>query len=182
MKTLTMLLLATLATGCAASTTTRLKLPELKTVPHVDLTRYVGTWYDIASFPQRFQRGCTGTTATYTLRSDGTIEVLNRCRDRALDGRERVAKGRARVVDRSTNSKLKVSFFRPFWGDYWIIDLGPDYEYAVVGHPGRDYLWILSRTPVMDAAMYEGILDRLRQQGYDVTRLNRTLQPQPSPQ
>ena len=163
--------------GCATSTTTRLGLPELRTVPHVDLERYVGTWYDIASFPQRFQRGCTGTTATYTIQGDGKIEVLNRCRDGSLAGKERTARGRARVVDRSTNAKLKVSFFRPFWGDYWIVDLGPNYEYAVVGHPSRDYLWILSRTPTIDSAVYEGILGRLREQGYEVERLNRTLQP-----
>jgi apolipoprotein D and lipocalin family protein len=178
MRTRATVLLSALAmAGCATSTTTRLRLAELRTVPHVDLERYVGTWYDIASFPQRFQRGCTGTTATYTIRPDGKIDVVNRCRDRSLTGKERVAKGRARVVDRSTNAKLKVSFFRPFWGDYWIIDLGPSYEYAVVGHPGRDYLWILSRKPTMDSAVYEGILGRLREQGYEVERLERTLQP-----
>jgi apolipoprotein D and lipocalin family protein len=178
MRTRATVLLGTLAmVGCATSTTTRLRLGELRTVPHVDLERYVGTWYDIASFPQRFQRGCTGTTATYAIRADGMIDVLNRCRDGSLTGKERLARGRARVVDRSTNAKLKVSFFRPFWGDYWIIDLGPSYEYAVVGHPGRDYLWILSRTPTMDGAVYEGILGRLREQGYEVQRLNRTLQP-----
>jgi apolipoprotein D and lipocalin family protein len=164
------------AIGCAMTTTTRLNLPELRTVPHVDLDRYLGTWYDIASFPQRFQRGCTGTTAAYTLRGDGQIDVLNRCRRGSLTAQESLAKGRARVVDRRTNAKLKVSFFRPFWGDYWIIDLGPDYEYAVVGHPSRDYLWILSRTPTMDGALYEGILGRLREQGYEVERLNRTQQ------
>jgi apolipoprotein D and lipocalin family protein len=164
------------AIGCGVTTTTRLSLPELRTVPHVDLDRYLGTWYDIASFPQRFQRGCTGTTATYTLRSDGQIDVLNRCRKGSLTAKESVARGRARVVDRTTNAKLKVSFFRPFWGDYWIIDLGANYEYAVVGHPSRDYLWILSRTRTMDDAVYERILGRLREQGYEVQRLNRTQQ------
>ena len=178
MKTRATVLLGVLAmAGCATSTTKRLGLAELRTVQHVDLARYVGTWYDIASFPQRFQRGCTGTSATYTIRSDGGVDVLNRCRDGSLIGKERLARGRARVVDRSTNAKLKVSFFRPFWGDYWIIDLGPDYEYAVVGHPGRDYLWILSRTPTIAPAVYDGILERLREQGYEVERLNRTLQP-----
>ncbi len=162
--------------GCATTTTTRLNLPELRTVSHVDLDRYLGTWYDIASFPQRFQRGCTGTTATYTLRGDGQIDVLNRCKRGSLTGKESLAKGRARVVDRTTNAKLKVSFFRPFWGDYWIIDLGANYEYAVVGHPSRDYLWILGRTPTMDGPVYEGILGRLREQGYEVERLNRTQQ------
>jgi len=169
------------AAGCATTTTARLHLSPLQTVPRVDLNRYLGTWHEIAAFPQRFQRGCTGSTATYALREDGRIDVLNRCRRGSLDGEERVARGRARVVDRATNAKLKVSFFRPFWGDYWIIDLGADYEYAVVGHPSRDYLWILSRTPTMDAAVYQGIVARLRAQGYEVERLNRTLQPGSGP-
>ena len=149
----------------------------LQTVPSVDLSRYVGTWYEIASYPQRFQKGCTGTTATYTMRPDGQIDVLNRCSRDSLNGRVTVARGRAKVVDKSTNAKLKVSFFWPFWGDYWIIDLGQDYEYAVVGHPKRKYLWVLSRTPAMDALVYEGILERLRAQGYDTTHLVRTVQP-----
>ncbi len=175
---LTKLLLGALAiAGCAPTTTARLHLPPLQTVPRVDLNRYLGTWYEIAAFPQSFQRGCTGSTAKYTLRDDGEIDVLNRCRKGSLDGEQKLAKGRARVVDRATNAKLEVSFFRPFWGDYWIIELGRDYEYAVVGHPSRDYLWILSRTPTMDASLYDGIIVRLRSQGYEIERLNRTLQP-----
>jgi apolipoprotein D and lipocalin family protein len=166
--------LATLA-GCTTNTTERLELPPLQTVAHVDLARYVGTWYEIASFPQSFQRGCVATTATYTIRADGDIDVLNRCRKDALDGKEKSALGRARVVDRATNAKLEVSFFRPFWGDYWIVDLGTDYDYAVVGHPGRDYLWILGRAPTMPETTYEGILARLKAQGYDTSRLKRTL-------
>jgi apolipoprotein D and lipocalin family protein len=162
--------------GCSASTTERLRLPPLETVPHVDLARYAGTWYEIASFPQSFQRGCVATTATYTPRGDGDIDVLNRCRKESLDGEEKSALGRAKVVDSTTNAKLEVSFFRPFWGDYWIIDLGADYEHAVVGHPGRDYLWILSRAPKMSEATYEGILARLKAKGYDTSRLKRTLQ------
>lgn len=169
------------AAGCATTTTARLNLPPLQTVPHVDLNRYLGTWYEIAAFPQSFQKGCTGSTANYTLRDNGEIDVLNDCRKGSLGGEAKVAKGRARVVDRTTNAKLEVSFFRPFWGDYWIIDLGADYEYAVVGHPSRDYLWILSRTPTMDAAVYDGIVVRLRAQGYEVERLKRTLQPASSP-
>jgi apolipoprotein D and lipocalin family protein len=165
-----------LAAGCATSTTERLGLPPLETVAHVDLSRYVGTWYEIASFPQRFQRGCTATTATYTLREDGDVDVLNRCRKGSLDGEERSARGRARVVDRATNAKLEVSFFRPFWGDYWIVDLADDYAYAVVGHPGRDYLWILARAPTMPEATYRSILARLQAQGYETSRLVRTLQ------
>lgn len=169
-----------LAVGCGTSTTERLDLPPLEAVAHVDLSRYLGTWYEIASFPQRFQRGCTGTTAKYTLRDDGDIDVLNRCRKGSLDGEEVSALGRARVVDRVSNAKLKVSFFRPFWGGYWIIDLAEDYSYAVVGHPGRDYLWILSRTPVMADATYQDIVAGLGGQGYETSRLVRTLQGPPS--
>jgi len=169
------------AAGCASTTTERLHLPVLETVAHVDLGRYLGTWYEIASFPQSFQRGCTGTTASYTLRDDGELDVTNRCRLGSLEGEEKVALGRARLVDRATNAKLEVSFFRPFWGPYWIVDLAPDYSYAVVGHPGRDYLWILSRTPTMSEATYQEIVTRLRAQGYDTSRLVRTLQGPSTP-
>lgn len=164
------------AVGCAATTTERLGLPPLEAVAQVDLARYTGTWYEIARFPQRFQRGCTGSTATYAPRDDGDIDVLNRCLIDSLDGEEKTASGRARVVDRSTNAKLEVSFFRPFWGDYWIIDLAEDYSYAVVGHPSRDYLWILSRTAAMAEATYLGIVTRLAAQGYETERLVRTPQ------
>jgi apolipoprotein D and lipocalin family protein len=166
-----------LLSACATSTTDRLRLPPLKTVERVELDRYTGTWFEIASFPQSFQRGCTATSATYTARKDGELDVLNRCRKDALDGEEKSAKGRARVVDRTSNARLEVSFFRPFWGDYWIIDLDPGYQYAVVGHPNRDYLWILSRSRAMPEATYQGILGRLRAQGYETDRLVRTLQP-----
>ena len=182
MRLLPLLFLCLAAAACGASTTKRLRLPELRTVAQVDLGRYLGHWYEIASFPQSFQRGCTASTATYTPRPDGQIDVLNRCRLNSVDGPEKAARGRARVVDKATNAKLEVSFFRPFWGDYWIVDLGADYEYAVVGHPSRDYLWILSRTPVMEPQVYDGIVARLAAQGYETKRLVRTAQPaQPSP-
>ena len=150
-------------------------LPPLQTVSHVDLSRYMGRWYEIASFPQWFQKGCVATTATYTLREDGDVTVLNECRDKTPDGKERNARGKAWVVDSKSNARLKVRFFWPFSGDYWIIDLSKDYEYAVVGHPNRKYLWILSRSPQMDPVLYEEILERLKKQHYDVTRLVKTL-------
>jgi apolipoprotein D and lipocalin family protein len=152
-------------------------LPPLNTVPYVDLNRYMGIWYEIASFPQWFQKGCVASNAVYTLRKDGDVDVVNQCRDKTLDGELRKAKGKAWVVDRKTNAKLKVRFFWPFSGDYWIIDLSRQYEYAVVGHPKRNYLWILSRTPHMDSAVYQGILERLNEQHYDLSHLQRTLQP-----
>jgi apolipoprotein D and lipocalin family protein len=175
MRTLLPLLCVVLA-GCA-STTERLKLPPLTTVEKVEVSRYLGTWYEIASFPQSFQKDCNGTTANYTLRDDGELRVENRCRKKSLDGPEDVAVGRARVVDTTSNAKLEVSFFRPFWGDYWIIDLAEDYSYAVVGHPGRDYLWILARTPTLPDDVYQGILARLEAKAYPLDRLNRTAQP-----
>jgi apolipoprotein D and lipocalin family protein len=178
MRALTTLAAVVLISGCA-STTSRLKLPPLQTVPHVDVDRYLGTWFEIASFPQSFQAGCTATTANYSLLPDGELKVLNRCRLDRVDGEEKVATGRARVVDRQTNAKLEVSFFRPFWGDYWIIQLDPDYRFVVVGHPGRDYLWILARTPVLDAETYDGIVAKLKADGYPLDRLVRTVQPAP---
>jgi apolipoprotein D and lipocalin family protein len=152
-------------------------LPPLQTVSKVDLERYMGTWYEMASFPQRFQKGCVASMATYSLRKDGKVDVLNQCRNETLDGKLRSAKGKAWVIDKQTNAKLKVSFFWPFSGDYWIIDLGSDYQYAVVGHPNRTYLWILSRKKQIDPGTYEAILQRLKEQRYDISRLNKTLQP-----
>lgn len=161
--------------GCATTTTQR-GLPPLRTVERVDLARYAGTWFEIASFPQRFQAGCVASRAIYTMTDDGSVTVVNRCRDRTLDGPERSVVGTARVVDPATNAKLSVSFQWPFRGAYWVIDLDPDYRWTVVGHPSRDYLWILSRTPELAADTYDAILARLRQQGYDVERLRRTPQ------
>jgi apolipoprotein D and lipocalin family protein len=145
--------------------------PPLAVVPQVDLGRYMGTWYEIASYPTRFQKGCAASTATYALNPDGTVDVLNQCRK---EGELTAARGTAWVPDPADPAKLRVRFFWPFSGEYWIIDLGPDYEYAVVGHPSRDYLWVLSRTPRMEADLYARILERLKRSGYDPARLVRT--------
>ncbi len=154
--------------------------PPLQVVPRVNLERYTGTWFEIARFPHRFQEGCVASSATYTLRSDGTIEVLNQCRKGSPDGEVASAQGKGWVVDKETNAKLKVSFFWPFSGDYWIIDLGENYEYAVVGHPNRKYLWILSRTPQMEEVLYQRILANLQKQSYDLSQLVRTAPINPS--
>ncbi len=151
-------------------------LPSLQAVSFVDLSRYTGIWYEIARYPHTFQKGCIDSRATYTLRTDGRLSVLNECYEESDKSNLRSAKGKAWIVDKDTNAKLKVSFFWPFSGDYWIIDLGRDYEYAVIGHPDRKYLWILSRTQVMEESVYEGILNRLQKQYYDTTRLIRTQQ------
>jgi apolipoprotein D and lipocalin family protein len=145
----------------------------MKTVTVVDLDRYAGHWYEISRLPNRFQKGCSGNvTAEYVVREDGRIDVINRCS--ATDGEEIRAEGVARIVDDTTRAKLKVRFAPAFlsflpmvWGNYWIIDLAPDYSYAVVGEPSRKYLWVLSREQAMEEATYRGILERIKAQGYD---------------
>ena len=153
------------------------KAPPLRVVEEVDLDRYLGTWFEIASYPAWFAKNCTGVTAEYTVREGGGISVVNRCYKGALDGKLKEARGRAKVVDPETNAKLKVSFFGPFWGDYWILELDPEYRWAVVGEPKRKYLWILSRTPTLDQDTLEGLLSRLPEKGYSSERLQWTLQP-----
>jgi apolipoprotein D and lipocalin family protein len=152
-------------------TTDKQAMHPLETVPFVDLTRYTGQWYEISRYAHRFQEDCVGSRATYTLRADGKISVLNECFEGSFTGKLRNAKGTAKVVDTKSNAKLRVSFFWPFYGDYWIIDLGKDYEYAVVGHPDRTYLWILSRTKKMDENVYKEILSGLAAKEYDVSKL-----------
>ncbi|MBP7408619.1 MAG: lipocalin family protein [Flavobacteriales bacterium] len=147
----------------------------LRTVPNVDLAKYAGTWYEIASFPQRFQKGCHCTTATYTQSRKGYIIVENRCNRDSVNGKLSSIKGKAFVEEASGNAKLKVQFFWPFKGKYWIIDLADDYSYAVVGHPDRTYLWILSRTPRLPPEVYQGILSRLKENGYDLDKLQLTV-------
>ena len=151
--------------------------PPLSVVDSVDLQRYLGKWYEIASYPAWFQKGCTASTAEYSLMDDGKIRVVNRCRKKSLDGPLKESNGKAEVVDAETNAKLKVWFFWPFKGNYWIIELDDAYQWAVVGEPGRKYLWILSRTPTMEETVYQGILSRLPQKGYDPKKLQRTIQP-----
>lgn len=144
--------------------------PELKTVATVDLSRYVGKWYEIARYPNWFEKECASdVSAEYTFLADGKLEVINTCR--LSDGELKSSKGSAKIVDKRSNAKLKVTFFWPFYGNYWIIDLDPEYRYAVVSEPGRDYLWILSRTPQLEPRVYEHILARVREQGFDPNRL-----------
>ena len=144
-------------------------MQPLATVAHVDLDRYLGTWYEVARYPTRFQKDCARSEAAYSMRDDGDIRVVNTCHTH--EGRTRSIEGKAWVVDTTTNAKLKVRFFWPFSGAYWIVELGRDYEYAVVGHPSRTYLWILSRTPEMDPALLAAIGARLPSYGYDAGKL-----------
>lgn len=143
--------------------------PDLKTVERVDLPRYLGKWYEVARYPNRFEKKCASdVTANYSLRDDGKIEVVNACRQD--DGKMRTSKGWAKVVDK-TNAKLKVTFFWPFFGNYWVIGLDPEYRFAVVSEPSRKYLWILSRTPKLDADLYQKALDVIQQRGLSTSGL-----------
>ncbi len=141
------------------------------TVDYVDLSKYTGLWYEIAKIPNSFQKHCAGsTTAEYSLNDDGTIKVVNSCRE--ADGELDSAEGLAEVVDPKTNSKLEVSFvsifgIHLFWGDYWIIGLADDYSYAVVGTPNRKYGWILSRTKELPEDKLKAAYAILKKNGYN---------------
>ena len=152
----------------------------LQTVPEVDLQRYLGKWYEIASIPQFFQRQCVSDAMAEYAMDGKDIAVTNSCMTE--NGERSVAQGRARVVDESSRAKLEVTFVKLFgWlyflgGDYWVIDLAPDYRYAVVGHPDRTYAWILSRQPVLPMQDLIAIERRLRENGYDSCALLTTIQ------
>lgn len=156
---------------CSCFLKTDTGLPPLEVVRRVELSRYTGVWYEIARYPNRFQKDCTHSSAVYKLRPDGSISMLNSC---LRKGKMDTTTGKARVVDPLTNAKLKVSFFWPFSGDYWIIDLGEDYDYAVVSTPSRKYLWILARSPEMDNFLYMQIIERLKQKGFDIRMLEKS--------
>jgi apolipoprotein D and lipocalin family protein len=149
---------------------------NLQTVPYVDLEKYSGKWYEIASYPQRFQKGCHCTTAEYTPTENGYVIVENKCNKDSINGKETSIQGKAYITKNSGNAKLKVQFFWPFRGKYWIIDLAEDYSYAVVSHPNKKYLWILSRTPQMEEKVYDAILQKLKVQEFDLEKLQKTIQ------
>ncbi len=155
----------------------------MRVVADLDLTRYAGTWYEVARLPNRFQEECAGdVTATYTLRDDGRIDVLNRCAraDGSLDEAQGVAR-RASASD--SNARLEVRFAPAWlswlpavWGDYWVLDLDPDYRWALIGEPRRRYLWVLSRSPGVDETTLRRILATAEREGYDLGPLVRTAQ------
>ena len=175
-------LILSVATVCTvwASSSWAQTAPELQTIPQLDVPRYLGRWYEIAKFPNWFQKKCVGdTSANYRLLPDGTLEVLNQCR--LQNGQMDQALGQAKQLGGPSSPKLQVRFapawlsVLPFlWGDYWVVDLDESYTLAAVSEPKRDYLWVLSRTPTLDAERYEALLQRLRAQGLDVTRLEKT--------
>jgi len=158
------LLILSLLTGCEEK-----QYAPLPTVSHLDLTRYGGLWHEIARYENRFEEGCVGATAAYTLQ-DKHIRVINRCYDDT--GRlKKQAEGKAYPVEGGNNAKLRVTFFWPFYGDYWVLMLADDYRYAVIGDPARRYLWILARDTVLSDKDRYAILSRLPGLGYDPFKL-----------
>lgn len=161
------LFLAILLVSCGTS-----NYPFLATVDHVDIERYQGKWYEIARLPNSFQEDCFCTTAEYKIIDESTLSVVNACSEDSINGELDEATGKAFVVEGSNNAKLKVQFFWPFKGDYWIIELDEqDYQYAVVGTPSRKYLWILSRTPHISDSLYNDLKSRISKKGFDTTKL-----------
>jgi apolipoprotein D and lipocalin family protein len=156
--------------------------PAVNTIPHLDVPRYMGTWHEIAKFPNRFQAKCTANTrARYLAQTDGSVQVLNSCL--TADGSTIDALGLARQIGSATSPKLQVRFAPAWlswlpmvWGDYWVIDLDADYQLAAVSEAKREYLWVLSRTPQVNAKTYDALLERLKAQHFDVQKLERTVQ------
>ncbi|MBG8553785.1 lipocalin family protein [Hymenobacter guriensis] len=170
---------AAIATGVAVYAYARRKLhPPLPTVPHVDLHRYAGLWHEVARLPTRFEKGCQHVTAEYKLRPDGKVAVRNTCHKEGLEGPVETATAVARAID-ATNARLKVQFFWPFEGDYWILDLDlADYQYALVGEPSRKNLWLLSRAPHLERNRRDRLVARAKELGFPVENLIYTPQPE----
>ena len=165
------LTLITIGLSQSASTANAFENRPLPTVDQVDLARYVGTWYEIALLPNRFESQCASDTqARYTVQ-EGGIQVLNRCRK--ADGKVDSAEGRAKIVDSSSNAKLKVTFFWPFYGDDWILALDANYTEVLVGTPDRRYGWILARQPDLAEARVQALLERARELGFDAQAFKR---------
>jgi lipocalin len=141
---------------------------ELSTVDEVNIERYAGRWYEIARLPNKFEKGLKCVTATYSLKKNGKIEVLNKGFSTDKIGKSNTAKGSAWIPDANYPGRLKVSFFWPFAGNYYIISLAEDYQYVLVGDPSRKYLWILARTKKLDDAIYSKLIEFARQKGFKV--------------
>ena len=148
----------------------------------VALDAYLGKWYEYGRYEAPFQEGCEGVTAEYSLRDDEKIKVVNSCYEGSLEGEFRQSTGKARIVEDSAGAKLKVSFFGPFYGDYWVLDRGPEgadglYDWSIVGEPSGRYLWMLTRQPQPDADTRALLERRAKELGYDWGLVRLTQQP-----
>jgi apolipoprotein D and lipocalin family protein len=141
----------------------------------VVVEKYLGTWYELARYDNRFERGCEAVTATYSPLPDGMVKVVNKCRKGAVEGKMKKSNGKAKIVDTATNAKLKVSFFGPFYvGDYWVLDRADDYSWSIVGEPSGKYLWILTREAKPSEKTRRMLWDRAAELGYEVSLLRPT--------
>lgn len=163
-----MFLILTIFTACSQ------KNAPLPTVEKVDLKKYLGTWYEIARYEHFFEKDCKNVSANYSMLDKETIKVVNKC-TKIQTNENKEAIGRAYATDES-NSKLRVSFFRPFYGDYWVLILDEKYDYVVVGTPSREYLWILARTSELDEKVKNKLLEKLPSLGFDTSKLIWTIQ------
>jgi len=176
------LALSALLSQHASAQTTPASLPAVTTIGSLDVARYMGTWYEIAKFPNRFQAKCAANTrAQYLAQTDGSVQVLNSCT--TAEGSSTTALGRAQQIGGTHSPKLQVRFAPEWlswlplvWGDYWVIDLDANYQLAAVSDTKREYLWVLSRTPQLNSQAYEALLERLKAQHFDVQKLDRTPQ------
>jgi lipocalin len=151
-------------------------MTDQTTVKELDLNRYLGTWYEIARFPHSFEKNLVGVTATYSLRDDGKIKVVNKGYKNTLDGELSVAEGKAKIPDKSQPGKLKVSFFWIFYADYFVLELDDNYQYVMIGSSSPKYFWILSRTPQIAPEVYEMLLEKARKRGYNLEKLEKVPQ------
>lgn len=149
-------------------------------VKELDIQKYLGTWYEIARYDHGFERGLVGVTANYSFREDGKIKVLNSGYKNYLNGKFSEAVGKAKIPDPINEpAKLKVSFFLFFYGDYYVMELDKDYQWALIGSSSDNYLWILSRKPQIDEDLYNELLDKLHRRGYDISKLIKVEQKKP---
>jgi apolipoprotein D and lipocalin family protein len=166
--------------GCERPPVNRDTTQALTTAKSVDVKRYLGKWYEIARFPNEFEKDCVDVTADYGLSGDKTLSVVNRCRKQASQNSQEESIGSARIVDDETNAKLAVTFFWPFEGDYWILAVADDYSWSLVGEPSGRYLWILARSPHISPELTAELTAKLKKQGYKTDALYWTPQSQES--
>ncbi len=148
-----------------------MKKIDKTTIKEFDLDKYLGTWYELARYPHSFEKNLQGVTANYSIRDDGKVKVLNQGYEGSLDGKKSVAVGKAKLAESGMSGHLKVSFFWIFYGDYFIMEMSPDYQWALVGSKSDKFLWILSRTPKMEAKQFESIKQMAVDRGYDLSKL-----------
>ncbi len=165
---------AVLITGCGSGG----KMIDKTVVKELDLERYLGKWYEIARFPHSFEDGLVGVTATYSMRPDGKIKVINQGYVGSLNGKLKTAEGKAKIPDKSKPANLKVAFFLFFYGEYNVLELDSEnYQWAMIGSSSDKYFWILSRTPQMDAKIYSMLLEKAKSRGYDLSKIIKVEQP-----